>query len=178
MYGIDLKKDVIEYCSCLAANLGFDGLSFECGDVSRFVPKRQPDLVISLHACDVATDYVLAGAIKNKARVILSTPCCQHELSSQIKCPSLSVITEHSLLKGRFSTVVTDALRAKMLEIHGYNVTVCELIDPDETPKNLLIRAVKRRKMPSEAQKNAMIAEYRAATEFLGVSPKLAELLL
>jgi hypothetical protein len=177
MYGVDLKKDVIEYCSCLVATLGFDGLSFECGDVSRFVPKRQPDLVISLHACDVATDYVLAGAIKNNAKVILSTPCCQHELSSQIKCPSLSVITEHSLLKGRLSTIVTDALRAKMLEIHGYSVTVCELIDPEETPKNLLLRAVKNTKPQNRKRETELISEYKSLCNFLNLKPTLSVLL-
>jgi len=179
MYGVDLKSDVITYCSEVAEALGWEGLSFECGDVSRFQPPVRPDLVLSLHACDIATDYVLAGAVRNEATVILSTPCCHHELNGQLsRGGSLGFISKHSMLRQKLADAATDGLRAKMLEIYGYDVTVCELIDPDETPKNLLIRAVKRRKTPSDAQKNAMIAEYRAATEFLGVSPKLAELLL
>ena len=179
MYGVDLKSDVIAYCSQVAESLGWGGLKFECGDVSRFQPPSRPDLVLSLHACDIATDFVLAGAVRNEATVILSTPCCHHELNGQLSSGgALGFISKHSMLRQKLADAATDGLRAKMLEIYGYDVTVCELIDPDETPKNLLIRAVKRRKMPSEAQKNAMVAEYRAATEFLGVSPKLAELLL
>ena len=179
MYGVDLKADVIAYCSDVANSLGWDGLHFETGDVSRFQPPSRPNLVMSLHACDIATDYVLAGAIRSDADVILSTPCCHHEINGQLKnCSALDFICRHSMLRQKLADAVTDGLRSKMLEIFGYDVTVCELIDPDETPKNLLIRAVKRRKTPSDAQKNAMIAEYRAATEFLGVSPKLAELLL
>lgn len=176
MYGVDLKRDVIEYCSDVAKKLGYNGLRFECGDVSRFTPPKTPDLVISLHACDVATDYVLAGAVKNKARVILSTPCCQHELNNQLKCDSLSFITEHSLLKQKLAVAATDALRAKMLEIHGYKVTVCELIDPEETPKNVLIRAVRNeRRQAARAEK--LSKEYLAACELLGVKPTLLSLL-
>ena len=176
MYGVDLKRDVIEYCSDVAKKLGYNGLRFECGDVSRFTPPKTPDLVISLHACDVATDYVLAGAVKNKARVILSTPCCQHELNNQLKCDSLSFITEHSLLKQKLAVAATDALRAKMLEIYGYKVTVCELIDPEETPKNVLIRAVRNeRRQAARAEK--LSKEYLAACELLGVKPTLLSLL-
>ena len=176
MYGVDLKKDVIEYCSEVAKGLGFNGLRFECGDVSRFTPPVTPDLVISLHACDVATDYVLAGAIKTDAKVILSTPCCQHELNSQLKCDALSVITEHSLLKQKLAVAATDALRAKMLEIYGYKVTVCELIDPEETPKNVLIRAVKGERQKGERIER-LKKEYVATCDLLGVSPKLFDLL-
>lgn len=179
MYGVDLKSDVIAYCSQVAEALGWAGLQFECGDVSRFQPPARPDLVLSLHACDIATDFVLAGAVRNQATVILSTPCCHHELNGQLSAGgALGFISKHSMLRQKLADAATDGLRAKMLEIYGYDVTVCELIDPDETPKNLLIRAVKRRKMPTDAQREAMISEYRAATEFLGVSPKLAELLL
>ncbi len=176
MYGVDLKKDVIEYCSDVAKTLSFDGLHFECGDVSRFTPPKTPDLVISLHACDVATDYVLAGAVKTKARVILSTPCCQHEINGQLKCDTLSAITEHSLLKQKLAVAATDALRAKMLEIYGYKVTVCELIDPEETPKNVLIRAV-RNERTQGARVKALSKEYTELCDFLGVSPTLLRLL-
>lgn len=176
MYGVDLKKDVIAYCSDVAKGLGFNGLRFECGDVSRFIPPKAPDLVISLHACDVATDYVLAGAVRTGAKVILSTPCCQHEINSQIKCDLLSVITEHSLLKQKLSVAVTDALRAKMLEIYGYNVTVCELIDPEETPKNVLIRAIKGERCKGDRTER-LKREYIGTCELLGVSPTLLRLL-
>lgn len=174
MYGVDLKKDVIEYCTETANRLKWDGIHFECGDVSRFVPPRTPDLVLSLHACDVATDYVLAGAVRSGARVILSTPCCQHELNSQMRSDALSFITEHSMLKQKLAATATDALRAKMLRIYGYKVTVCELIDPEETPKNLIIRAVKTR---SSVKTKGLVSEYRAACELLGVTPTLLKLL-
>ncbi len=174
MYGIDLKKDVIDFCRQTADRLGYHGMRFECGDVSAFVPEQKPDLVISLHACDVATDFAIAGAVRSGAKVILSTPCCQHELNSQMKCDALSFITEHSILKQKLSTAATDALRALMLEIYGYKVTVCELIDPEETPKNVIIRAVKNARVGNRSQK---IEQYNAACELLGVKPKLSYLL-
>ena len=177
MYGVDLKKDVIEYCSSVAEKLGYKGLHFECGDVSNFTPPDMPDLVVSLHACDVATDYVLAGAIKNRAKVILSTPCCQHEIQNQLKCNALSLITEYSLLKQKLAVAATDALRAKMLEIHGYKVTVCELIDPEETPKNVLIRAVKRERPIQGITVKKLIDEYNSTCDFLGIKPTLSRLL-
>lgn len=191
MYGVDLKADVIEYCTALAGKLGWSGMHFQTGDVSRFTPPESPHLVISLHACDTATDYVLAGAVRSGAEVILSTPCCQHELNSQLDCPALGFITEHSMLKQKLAAAATDALRAKMLEICGYKVTVCELIDPEETPKNLLIRAVKSRgKWDFSALENnvsgvketksltALTEEYNAACRLLGVTPTLAKLLM
>ncbi len=174
MYGVDLKKDVIDFCRQTADKLGYHGMRFECGDVSAFTPEQKPDLVISLHACDIATDFAIAGAVKSGARVILSTPCCQHELNSQMKCESLSFITDHSILKQKLSTAATDALRALMLEIYGYKVTVCELIDPEETPKNVIIRAVKNKRTGGRAEK---IEQYKAACALLGVKPKLATLL-
>lgn len=179
MYGVDLKSDVIKYCSEAAEALGWSGLRFECGDVSRFQPPQSPHLVLSLHACDIATDYVLAGAVRSGAKVILSTPCCHHELNSQLKGKggALDFICKHSMLRQKLADAATDDLRAKMLEIFGYDVTVCELIDPDETPKNLLIRAVKRRKSRSDTEVKALVSEYDAAADFLGVSPKLREIL-
>lgn len=174
MYGVDLKQDVIEYCAETAKRLGYDGMHFTCGDVSAFTPPETPDMVLSLHACDVATDYVLAGAIRNKAKVILSTPCCQHEFNSTMKCDALGFITEHSMLKQKLAAAATDALRAKMLEIYGYSVTVCELIDPEETPKNLIIRGIRgsrRRDVPR------LCKEYAEACQLLGVEPTLLKLL-
>lgn len=179
MYGVDLKSDVIKYCSETAQAIGWEGLFFECGDVSRFQPPQSPHLVLSLHACDIATDYVLAGAIRSGAKVVLSTPCCHHELNGQLKGKSgvLDFICKHSMLRQKLADAATDGLRAKMLEIFGYDVTVCELIDPDETPKNLLIRAVKRHKNRSGSEVRELLSEYEAATGFLGVSPTLRELL-
>lgn len=174
IYGVDLKKDVIDHCTEVAKRLGFVGMRFECGDVSKFAAPTSPDLMISLHACDVATDFALAGAIKSGAKVILSTPCCQHELNTQMKCDALSFITDHSILKQKLATAATDALRALMLEIHGYKVTVCELIDPEETPKNVLIRATKSK---NRTQIKDKLEKYEAACKLLGVKPTLAELL-
>jgi hypothetical protein len=173
MYGVDLKKDVIDYCSEVAKKLGYVGMRFECGDVSKFTPPETPDLMISLHACDVATDFALAGAIKSGTKVILSTPCCQHELNRDMDCSELSFITDHSILKQKIASAATDALRALMLEIHGYKVTVCELIDPEETPKNVLIRAVKTGGKRNTKDK---LDRYNAACELLGVTPTLARL--
>ncbi len=176
MYGVDLKPDVIEYCTELANALGWHGMRFECGDVSRFEPPSPPDLVLSLHACDIATDYVLAGAIRQKARVILSTPCCQHEMNRDMDSPTLGFMTEHSMIKQKLAAAATDALRAKMLEIYGYKVTVCELIDPEETPKNLLIRAVKRSRANGK-DINILTREYDDACKLLGAQPMLKKLL-
>ncbi len=177
MYGVDLKPDVIEFCTELKDKLGWTGMVFTCGDVSEFSPPIPPDLVISLHACDVATDYVLLGAVKNGARVILSTPCCQHELNSKMKCEELSFLAEHSVLKQKLAAAATDALRAKYLEIHGYSVTVCEFIDPEETPKNILIRAVKRSNRERTGKSiPALTEEYQKALEFLGVKESLLSL--
>ncbi len=177
LYGVDLKADVISYCSTVAEQLGWSGMHFSVGDVSTFTPPRCPDLVMSLHACDIATDYVLAGAVRTGARVILSTPCCHHELNRQLHCPELDVICRHSMLKQKLADAATDALRAQMLEIHGYKVNICELIDPEETPKNLLIRAVKRREKLSDDEKNRLISEYEATCKLLGVSPSLGRML-
>ncbi len=174
MYGIDLKKDVIDYCRQTADKLGWGGMRFECGDVSSFVPEQKPDLVISLHACDIATDYALAGAVRAGARVILSTPCCQHEINNQIKCKELDFVLEHSILKQKISAAVTDALRAKLLEIYGYKVTVCELIDPEQTPKNVIIRAVLNKRTGNRAER---IKQYEQACEMLNLKPTLAALL-
>ena len=174
MYGIDLKSDVISYCKEVAERLGYDGMSFECGDVSAFTPPQPPHLVISLHACDVATDYAIAGAVRSGARVILSTPCCQHELNSGMDCAALSFATDYSILRQKIASAMTDALRARILEIYGYSVTVCELIDPEETPKNVMIRAVKNGKRRATG---AMIEQFDEAVSLLGCEPTLARLL-
>lgn len=174
MHGVDLKPDVIAYCNETASALGFDGgLSFSCGDINAYVPERAPDLVISLHACDIATDIVLLNAVKWGARAVLSTPCCHHELFHTMDAPALSFITEHSMLKQKLSDAATDALRCLWLQKHDYDVQTLELIDPEETPKNLMIRAILREK-PYSAGLHAQFEEqYRAACALLGCEPYL-----
>ncbi len=146
MVGADLKADVIEYCEKAARELNYDGLSFLCCDINTFEPDTRPNLVLSLHACDVATDIVLTNAARLGADVILSTPCCHHQINSQLSTRSelggeLSALLQHSLIKQKLAVALTDALRCKRLEASGYAVDVTELIDPENTPKNLLIRA-------------------------------------
>lgn len=172
MCGADLKADVIEYCSKTAGKLGYEGLSFVCTDISEFTPERTPDLVLSLHACDIATDIVLTTASRLGAKVILSTPCCQHQIMGQLKGESeaektLSPIMEHSLLKQKFAVALTDALRCKRLQAEGYKVDVTELIDPEDTPKNLMIRAC-RVPMAEEA-KAKYSEEFRALSALCGI---------
>ena len=173
MVGADLKQDVITYCSSVAEKIGFDGLSFVCCDIYKFEPERRPDLVLSLHACDVATDIVLTNAARLGAEVILSTPCCQHEINSQLNTKSelgkaLSPILEHSLIKQKLAVALTDALRVKRLEASGYSVDVTELIDPENTPKNLLIRAV--RVQMSERKREAARKEFDELSAAFGIS--------
>lgn len=176
MFGVDLKADVVEYCTNVARDLGCEGLSFICADISAFKSERAPDLVVSLHACDTATDVVLSYAIKNRAKVVMSTPCCHHEMNRTMKCSSLSFIERHSILKQKLCDAATDALRALRLESEGYEVEVMELIDPEETPKNVMIRAVKSERIrPGKTQ--AALEEYNRACNLLGVSPTLDKLL-
>ena len=146
MTGVDLKEDVISYCNEVAKELHFDGLTFLSGDVGKYDAGEQVHLVISLHACDTATDLVLERALAFDADVILSTPCCHHELNHTLACPALSFIAEHSMLRQKFCDAATDALRLKHLEASGYSVSALELIDPEETPKNILLRAIKKKK--------------------------------
>ncbi|MBQ8357462.1 MAG: SAM-dependent methyltransferase [Clostridia bacterium] len=168
MTGVDLKPDVIAYCAEVAENLSFDGLEFVCGNVGTYETEDLPDLVISLHACDTATDLVLERALDFEAKVILATPCCHHELNHSLNCPTLGFIAQHSMLRQKFCDAATDALRLKWLEANGYDVAALELIDPDNTPKNIMLRAIRREDAgeatPAQAQ---AIAEYRAARDFL-----------
>ncbi len=173
MHGVDLKPDVIAYCNETAAALGFSSLSFSCGDINAFVPDQTPHLVISLHACDIATDIVLANAVKWDAKAVLSTPCCHHEMFHNMNAPALAFMTEHSMLKQKLSDAATDALRCLWLSIHDYDVQTVELIDPDETPKNLMIRALKRSKPREEREHAALCTQYDAACKLLGCEPYL-----
>lgn len=171
---VDLKKDVIEFCSEVADKLNYKGLHFIAGDIRDFPIRRTPDLTVSLHACDIATDIVLAKGIDSGARVILSTPCCHHEMMHQLKTTGnyTDFLLEHSILKQKLADAATDALRCKVLQINGYDVTALELIDPEETPKNVLIRGVKRGNI-NEKQKEKLKAEYAEICNRLGIHPYL-----
>lgn len=173
---VDLKKDVIEYCGKVAKELNYEGLNFVAGDINQFKIKRAPDLAVSLHACDIATDIVLAKGIDSLSRVIMSTPCCHHEMMWQLKPQgkAMDVVLNHSILKQKFADSLTDALRCKVLEINGYDVNALELIDPEETPKNVLIRAVKKDKI-SEKEVNRLKCEYKEICDMFGINPYLYE---
>lgn len=172
---VDLKKDVIDFCSKIASKLNYTGLHFYAEDIRTFQIKRTPDLTVSLHACDIATDIVLAKGIDSGSKVILSTPCCHHEMMHQLKPQGnyTDFLLEHSIIKQKLADAATDALRCKVLEIHGYDVIALELIDPEETPKNVLIRGIKRN-ISSEASER-LKTEYKMICEALGIAPYLME---
>ena len=166
MVGVDLKSDVVDYCNDVASKLDFSGLRFVCQDINDFTIENPPELVVSLHACDTATDIVLDKAMKWDARVILSTPCCHHELNHTLNCPTLSFIAEHSMLRQKFCDAATDALRLKLLEAHGYKTASLELVE--DAPKNIMLRAIKIKGATKDtpASKKAM-KEYEEAKRFL-----------
>ena len=144
--GLDLKADVIEHCNELRTRYGYDKLDFYVGDIATYKDVDKVDMVVTLHACDTATDYALAKAVKWGAEVILSVPCCQHEANRTIKSDILSPVMDYGILKERMAAIVTDAARAKLLTANGYDTQILEYIDMEHTPKNLLIRAVKSSK--------------------------------
>ena len=166
MTGVDLKADVIAYCNEVAEDLGFNGLEFLCGNVGAYTTDDKPDLVISLHACDTATDMVLERAMTLGARVILSTPCCHHALNHTLNCPALDFVARHSMLRQKLCDAATDAMRLLLLESKGYEVAALELIDPDDTPKNVMLRAILQ-KAPSAEQMERAAAEYQNVRAFL-----------
>ena len=168
MVGVDMKAEVMAECDAIARHLGMDGLTFTCGDVTlyEFPEGAQVHMVISLHACDIATDVVLNKATEWGAKVILSTPCCHHDLNRRLNSPALSFVAEHSMLRQKLCDAATDALRLKKLEANGYDVTALELIDPEETPKNVMLRGIRKYSPDSPRCKKAA-EEYAAAYEFL-----------
>lgn len=185
--GLDLKVDVIKNCSELAKKYGYDNLIFLEGDIASYTGVNKVDMVVTLHACDTATDYALAKAVEWGAKVILSVPCCQHELNGQIKNDILNPLFKYGLIKERMAALTTDGIRGQLLEIAGYKTGLLEFIDMEHTPKNILIRAVKRKtgELLTVEQKNKMekdrkekLTSYYSLTEFLNVKPKLYELLL
>jgi hypothetical protein len=168
MTGVDLKADVIEYCSGVASRLRYSGLTFICGDINEFAPGTEPHLVVSLHACDVATDIVLRYAASHKAGVILSTPCCQRELSAKIDCPELEFVSKYPILRRKMCDALTDSLRLSFLASRGYTVEACELVDPDDTPKNILLRAVRIKNFdPENARARKLMEEFENTASFL-----------
>ena len=150
--GLDLKEDVIRHCSDLAVRYGYEKLSFTCGDIASYEGVDHVDMVVTLHACDLATDYALEKAVGWGAKVILSVPCCQHELNRQIHNPVLQPVLEYGLLKERMAALYTDGIRAKVLEYRGYNTQILEFIDMEHTPKNILLRAVLRKEGDAERE--------------------------
>ncbi len=171
--GLDLKPDVIEHCSCLARKLQYDRLDFCQGDICSFETDDRVDMVISLHACDTATDYALEKAVKWGASVIMAVPCCQHELNRQIHCDELKMILRYGVIRERMAALITDALRADILEQNGYDTQILEFIDMEHTPKNLMIRAVRSERMRPASGRNSL----NRVMEFLQVEPALNKLL-
>lgn len=167
--GLDLKADVIEHCGSLAKKLNYHKLKFLVGDIADYDELEKVDMVVTLHACDTATDAALEKAIRWDASVILSVPCCQHELFEQIQQPVLDSLLSHGILKERFSALATDAIRAKLLDLMGYKTQLLEFIDMEHTPKNILIRAVRS----ESGDRDRLWQEYMVFRDFLGASPYL-----
>ena len=174
--GLDLKEDVIDHCRRLSDKYGYGGLRFLKGDIAEYEGHDSVDMVVTLHACDTATDYALARAVEWHAGVILSVPCCQHEVNSQIRCDKLDTIMKYGIIKERMAALVTDAIRAQLLETEGYTVDILEFIDMEHTPKNLLIRAVRKTDRQGQCQEQVR-RKVQDTTAFLHIEPTLQKLL-
>lgn len=176
MTGLDLKADVIKKCQETAKRYGYDKLSFMVGDVAVYESDTPVDMVITLHACDTATDYALYHAIRWNSKIIISVPCCQHELNAQIQSDDFSIMTRYGLLKERTAAIMTDAIRGNLLEYSGYKTQILEFIDFTHTPKNLLIRGVKS-KIP-DSHKEKLLNEVETLIEEYHLNPTLYRLLI
>jgi len=175
MIGLDLKADVIRKCNDIAKRYNYENLHFELGDINGFKYNNKVDMVITLHACDTATDYALYNAIKWNTKMIFSVPCCQHEFNSQMKSDSLSILTKYGIIQERVSALMTDAVRANLLESVGYRTQLLEFIDIAHSPKNILIRASKSN--ISKDQKEKALCEVKNLMNQFNFSPTLFNLL-
>lgn len=173
--GLDLKADVIKHCNESAQKYGYTNLCFELGDINGYKCSEKIDMVITLHACDTATDYALFNAISWDAEMIFSVPCCQHEINSHIASDKLAILTRYGILKERTSAIITDAIRGNLLTAMGYKTQIMEFIDLAHTPKNVLIRAIKKN-MKSDTKQKAL-EEVKAITEEFGLTQTLYNLL-
>ncbi len=172
--GLDLKQDVITTCNNLVQKLNLTGIRFLVGDIEHFTEYDEVDMVVSLHACNTATDAALAKAVKWNAKVILSVPCCHNELYTQINNDILAPILDYGIIKERFAALATDGIRAQILEISGYKTQLVEFIDMEHTPKNIMIRATKS---GERKDLDKLITNYKTLTAFLSARPSLETML-
>lgn len=177
MIGLDLKEDVIKHCNELRDRYGYEKLDFFIGDIADYEGVSEVDMVVTLHACDTATDFALAKAVKWGAKIILSVPCCQHELNKEMSCEVLEPLFQYGLIKERTAALFTDAIRANILKDMGYQVQILEFIDMEHTPKNILIRGILNKKSGGVQEKKQAGKDVAQMIDFLKVKPTLYKLL-